>query len=346
MAPGIPFARRFCVAIALVGTVASAAHADALKVKYLTRVSQGQKPKVRLEIGEPLGRLSVRLERDDGQPFFGSWTLLKPGDARELELGGEPGTRKYTGTITIENAGSSRESTLSLEAVVAPQLALDVDRSRVDLRARRLEARLSRPAARVELAVLGAGGATLANVDQRVQAGANEPIAVSWPAVSGDVARLDLKVTDVDGFFASVSLAPWSVSIPHEEVTFATDSADIAAGERPKLDASLGLINDAIAKHRELGAITLYVAGHTDTVGDAAYNLKLSQARARSIASYFRARGLRVPIAYEGFGEHAPVVATRDGVDEPKNRRVDYILGLDEPALKATACRPAWKRIK
>lgn len=345
MAMGISFAR-LLGAIALVGAFTHGARADALKVKYLTRVSEGQKPKVRFEIGEPLGKLAVSLKRDDGAPFFASWTLLKPGDARELELGGEPGTHKYTGTIVIDNAGSSRESSLSLEAVVAPSLSLDVDRSRVDLVARRLEAKLSRPVARVELHVVSTTGATLAQVDQPAHAAAHETISVAWPPTNGEVARLDLKLTDVDGFFASVQLATWSVFIPHEEVKFATDSADIAATERPKLDASLALIGDAIAKHRDLGAITLFVAGHTDSVGDAAYNLKLSQARARAIAGYFRARGLRVPIAYEGFGEHAPVVATRDGVDEPRNRRVDYILAIDEPALKVTAFKPTWKRLK
>lgn len=328
-------------------TAAAPALGDALKVKYFTRVAEGDKPRVRFEIGEPLGKLSVNLEREDGKSFGGSWTLLRPGDAREVELGPEVGTRRYKGTISIENAGSTRQSTLALEAVVAPSSKLEVDRDRVDLVARRLEVRFSRPAARAELSVVGAAGAVLTTVDKALtNAPAGQPIMLTWPAVQGDVARLDVKLTDPDGFFASVSLAPWSVFIPHEEVAFATDRADIAPTERPKLDASFALIAEAISRHRELGAITLFVAGHTDTVGDAGYNLKLSQARAHAIASYFRAKGLRIPVAYEGFGEHAPAVGTKDNVAEARNRRVDYILGLEEPPVKTGAFRPSWKRVK
>jgi outer membrane protein OmpA-like peptidoglycan-associated protein len=74
--------------------------------------------------------------------------------------------------------------------------------------------------------------------------------------------------------------------------------------------------------------------------------VKLSQRRAQAIAAWFRKRGLRIPIAFEGFGEHALAVATADDTDEPRNRRVDYILSVEEPQLKASgAFRPAWKRI-
>jgi outer membrane protein OmpA-like peptidoglycan-associated protein len=142
-----------------------------------------------------------------------------------------------------------------------------------------------------------------------------------------------------------VSLYPWSVHIPHEEVTFATDSATIAAAESPKLEASYARIAEALAKHKNLGPIRLYIAGHTDTVGAPAYNLSLSQRRAQAIAAWFRKRGLRLPVLYEGFGEFAPLVGTPDQTDEPRNRRVDYILAVEDPVLKATRHRAAWKRL-
>jgi outer membrane protein OmpA-like peptidoglycan-associated protein len=152
-------------------------------------------------------------------------------------------------------------------------------------------------------------------------------------------------VFDTDGYFVGLSAVPWSVRIPHEEVTFATDSATIESAEAPKLEKSLALIADALAKHRTLGRVTLFIAGHTDTVGNGPYNLKLSQRRAQAIASWFRKRGLRIPIAFEGFGEQALLVATPDETNEPRNRRVDYILAVEEPGLKATGFRPTWKRV-
>ena len=90
--------------------------------------------------------------------------------------------------------------------------------------------------------------------------------------------------------------------------------------------------------------ITLYIAGHTDTVGSSSSNLKLSQDRARSIAAWFRKRGVKLPISYEGFGETSLAVKTADNVDEVKNRRADYVLS-DGPPTYSAAFKPSWKRI-
>jgi outer membrane protein OmpA-like peptidoglycan-associated protein len=137
-----------------------------------------------------------------------------------------------------------------------------------------------------------------------------------------------------------MAIIPWSLSVPHEEVNFETDSDVIRPSEVPKLEASLLLIKDALAKHGDLGKITLFVVGHTDTVGTAEHNLTLSRKRARTIASWFRGRGAGLPIAYEGMGESALLVKTADQVDEPRNRRVDYILALEPPRLGGEL---AWK---
>ena len=126
-------------------------------------------------------------------------------------------------------------------------------------------------------------------------------------------------------------------------MNFATDSTVITAEEAPKLEASLKLIHQALDKHRAVGAIKLFIVGHTDTVGNAVYNLKLSQGRAQSIASWFRKHGLRIPIYFEGLGEQSLQVATPDETDERRNRRVEYILGVESPPLKAVGFRPTWK---
>src|SRR5438552_6274395 len=227
----------------------------------------------------------------------------------------------------------------------APQL--QVDKSKVDLANHRLELRMSLPPAEVEIKVLSDSGEELA--DERhdfTGQPAGSPLIVTWtPSSDATAARIELKAHDVAGGFAGVAIVSWSLSIPHEEVVFKTDSAEIAETERPKLEASLQQISAALAKHRdEFGRPTLFIAGHTDTVGGTAYNFKLSQARAQSIARWFKSRGLRIPVAYEGFGEAALAVKTADNVDEPRNRRADYILSIEEPVLRATGFRPSWKR--
>jgi outer membrane protein OmpA-like peptidoglycan-associated protein len=232
------------------------------------------------------------------------------------------------------------------KATAAPQI--QIDKSRVDLANHRLELRLSLPAADVEIKVTADSGEVLA--DERhdfTGTPAGAPITVTWtPNGPQTAARIELRVHDVAGGFAGMAIVSWSLTIPHEEVVFKTDSAEIMESERPKLEASLQQINAALAKHKEeFGRPTLFVAGHTDTVGGDGHNLKLSQARAQSISRWFKAHGLRIPVAYEGFGESALAVQTADNVDEIRNRRVDYILSIEEPALKATGFRPSWKRL-
>jgi outer membrane protein OmpA-like peptidoglycan-associated protein len=157
--------------------------------------------------------------------------------------------------------------------------------------------------------------------------------------------KLELRVVDAGGLGTTVHLTPWTVAIPHEEVNFATDSALIEEAERPKLDAALARIAAEVEKAKKLSVkCSLFVAGHTDTVGTREHNLKLSVDRAQSIASYFRKRGLGVPIAYEGFGEERPKVKTPDETDERANRRADYVLSADPPSSLGPVVR--WKDVK
>ena len=231
------------------------------------------------------------------------------------------------------------------KATPAPQL--QVDKSKVDLANHRLEVRMSLPPAEIEIKVTSDAGEELA--DERhdfTGQPAGAPLIVTWtPSSDAVAARIELKAHDVAGGFAGVAIVSWSLSIPHEEVVFKTDSAEIMESERPKLEASLQQINAALVKHKaDFGRPTLFIAGHTDTVGGNSYNLKLSQARAQSIARWFKAHGLRIGAAYEGFGESALAVQTADNVDEIRNRRADYILSDGPPTLSNTF-HASWKRI-
>jgi outer membrane protein OmpA-like peptidoglycan-associated protein len=229
-----------------------------------------------------------------------------------------------------------------------PVLHMTVDKSRVDLRAHRLEVVFSRDADNVALKVIGESGVTLAEQDTDVSSAApGTPVVISWsPSSEEAAAKISIRATDADGHWAEVELLPWSVSIPHRDVLFKTGSWRIEDSERVKLEDSFAKISEVAAHHADLGTVVLWVAGHTDTVGTAADNLRLSRARAQAIAEWLRHRGLRIPISYEGFGESALLVPTADNVDEPSNRRVDYILAFDEPRITANGFRPAWHRMK
>jgi outer membrane protein OmpA-like peptidoglycan-associated protein len=239
---------------------------------------------------------------------------------------------------------------LSAPAGAAPApLRVQVEKAKVDLKAHRLEVKMSNPAGKVQIKVVGESGATLADEEHDFSGRpGGTPLIVTWsPSSDEGVATIDVRATDAKGSWVGVQISPWFVAIPHEDVNFKTDQSAIEEGETPKLEAAFAKLNEVLAKDaahgRQHPGITLFIAGHTDTVGNAAYNLKLSQARARSIAGWFRTRGVKMPIAYEGFGETAPAVKTADNVDEAKNRRVDYILS-DDPPRYTSAFTPSWKR--
>jgi outer membrane protein OmpA-like peptidoglycan-associated protein len=104
-------------------------------------------------------------------------------------------------------------------------------------------------------------------------------------------------------------------------VLFDFDKSDL----KPQAQAAL---IDAAAKiaARKDGSIT--IEGHSDNVGGADYNRKLSQARAESVRAFFAARPElkgRVMTA-RGFGAQRPIATNDTDVGRQQNRRVEIVI--------------------
>jgi outer membrane protein OmpA-like peptidoglycan-associated protein len=227
-----------------------------------------------------------------------------------------------------------------------PPLELRLDPADVDLERGQLECTLSRPAAKLTVKVLGLDGAILAEVEQGFDAAqAGSPLVIRWDPPRQAVARIELFGHDTSGYYKGIAITPWSFEVPHEDVVFRTDSADIDPSEEKKLAASLALIEKQLPRAKSLGTVTLFILAHTDTVGTSEYNQKLSTRRALSIGRWFKSHGVGIPMAYDGVGESMPKVETRDEVAEPRNRRVDYMLAIEPPRFKRSRVTPAWKRL-
>ena len=80
---------------------------------------------------------------------------------------------------------------------------------------------------------------------------------------------------------------PWSYDIPHEDVIFASNQSSIPSEEVYKL-TDVQQEDQGGGKVQQFAIVNLYVAGYTDTVGDAGHNLQLSTNRARSIGTWFK----------------------------------------------------------
>lgn len=104
-------------------------------------------------------------------------------------------------------------------------------------------------------------------------------------------------------------------------VLFEFESAELDSGAFAHLER-------AVAHLRARPDATVTVAGHTDALGAAAYNLELSEGRARAVAAYLRENGIDPDrIRTRGFGETAPVADNGTAEGRARNRRVEILLG-------------------
>lgn len=71
----------------------------------------------------------------------------------------------------------------------------------------------------------------------------------------------------------------------------------------------------------------LMIVGHTDSVGDENYNMRLSLRRAESAANYMVSQGLnRNRISVEGRGEYEPIATNETDKGRQENRRVEVAI--------------------
>ena len=148
----------------------------------------------------------------------------------------------------------------------------------LDQGARKVVIRLSRPAAKASVQVQMDTGAVVSRELQLHGEAAETPIALEWPEAPGKVMTISIKATDTSDFYTGLELSPWQVDIPHEEVVFDSGQADIRKDQQAKLDASFDKLAEVAGKYGKLAPLRLYIAGHTDTVGDAAANQLLRRA--------------------------------------------------------------------
>jgi outer membrane protein OmpA-like peptidoglycan-associated protein len=120
--------------------------------------------------------------------------------------------------------------------------------------------------------------------------------------------------------------APEGVAAVSITVNFPSGSATLT---RQAQDA-LAPLGRALSS-AELAPFRFRIEGHTDSVGAEALNQRLSARRAQAVQDYLTSRfgvpGQRLEAV--GLGEARPLVDVGDGVDEPRNRRVQ-VINLDD----------------
>jgi outer membrane protein OmpA-like peptidoglycan-associated protein len=116
--------------------------------------------------------------------------------------------------------------------------------------------------------------------------------------------------------------APEGVPAISLMVHFAPGSAQLT----PQAEAALAPLGQAL-NAPALAGYRFRLEGHTDAVGSAAYNQRLSERRAATVRDHLVRRFGIDPSRLEavGYGESQPLVPTPDGQAEPRNRRVQVV---------------------
>lgn len=107
-------------------------------------------------------------------------------------------------------------------------------------------------------------------------------------------------------------------SVRLEGVTFELNSARLT----PEATMTLRRVADALRGEPNLRA---EIAGHTDSSGEDAYNLRLSQERANSVMEFLVAQGIEARrLVARGYGETQPVADNGTNEGRERNRRVEF----------------------
>jgi outer membrane protein OmpA-like peptidoglycan-associated protein len=303
----------------------------------LSRVAlKGQgKPFVEAEIHKPVAGLTLELTRSDGHPVKQTAGRLGAGAKHRFLIEQPEGTFHYTGTLIARfPKGEPQELTLDFDASVLGELKLSVNDQAVDLAAHSVTLSADRPITQLHVRVQADDGHVLAEYDEKFpDKKESKSVTSLWhPEDDAKVMLIHVRASDAATVYRDMDLYPWNFEIPHEDVLFDPGQSEVVETERPKLEAASAELAKAIARYGRFAQVQLFVAGHTDTIGDATSNKSLSEARALSIARYFRSHGAKLPIHYAGFGEGGLLVPTPDETAEARNRRAAYIVAIVAPS--------------
>lgn len=132
-------------------------------------------------------------------------------------------------------------------------------------------------------------------------------------------APVDLTDAQIDGTFGKAIEA-----LPPDPTRFVlyfqNDSTTLTADSRK-------LLTEIVAEVKNRPAPEVVIVGHTDRSGSVKYNIALGLRRASLVREAVRKVGVATKlIEVTSLGESDPLVKTKDGVPEPKNRRVEAIV--------------------
>ncbi len=138
--------------------------------------------------------------------------------------------------------------------------------------------------------------------------------------------RLDMQA-DAFRNLAKTTRVGNQLQVQLNNIQFVTGSADL-------LPASARLLQRFAAILSRFPEDFIVVSGHTDSVGKASYNLRLSRMRARSVGQALIEGGVaKKAVRTEGFGETRPIAPNTTAEGKAMNRRVELSVTVEDMHL-------------
>ncbi len=138
--------------------------------------------------------------------------------------------------------------------------------------------------------------------------------------------------TDNDGVNDEEDRCPTIAGVPENggcplikfnaaNVQFATGTSTLTSGAKAELNKAVKIMNEQYTD------IKVTIIGHTDNVGKAESNQKLSENRAASVKKYLVSKGVNADrLTTSGAGADSPIEDNKTATGRAKNRRVEFKL--------------------
>ena len=299
---------------------------EPLRYEMMQRHLVDQPAQLRIQAGETLRDIDVMITGCGKNVVREKYEALAAGQTQTLRWMQPAGRYQCNVKIraTVE-AGTVAVNNVH-EFVSLSPLQLSVDLRALTPDVSDIELHASSPFTTASIVVTADDGAEIDHVKKAFKR--VKDAKISWTPNGKPPALLEIRIDDENGAWATNTV--FYFQIPHTDIVFDTNADAIREDQNVYLRESLDKIQ-ALLKTHERVAVDLYITGHTDTVGSAADNDRLSLRRARAIASWFRSHGLGIATYYRGAGERGLAVATPDETPNEKNRRAVYILSNRPP---------------
>ncbi|MGK2963964.1 MAG: OmpA family protein [Gemmatimonadaceae bacterium] len=181
-------------------------------------------------------------------------------------------------------------------------------------------------------AVIGAGAGAAAGGVIGNQTGSTARGAIIGAVIGGAAGavighQMDQQAKEIDQSVPGATVERVGEGI---QVTFDSGVLFDFDSDRVRSDAAINL-NELANSLQKFPNSDVLIVGHTDSRGDDAYNMNLSQRRANSASAYLQTRGVPANrIRTSGRGESEPVASNATEAGMQQNRRVEIAIYASE----------------